>query len=104
MNESIINIGMFVTYGLLVIAALTAIVFAIIHMIGNFRKAIPTLIGIAVLVVIVLFSYAISTAEPYENATPTVSQWVGGGIRATMILVGLGVIAAVYTELSKLFR
>lgn len=104
MNESIINIGMYVTYGLLAIAALAAIVFAIIHMIGNFRKAIPTLIGIAALALIILISYAASTSEAYPNATPAVSQWVGGGITATMVLVGLGIVAAIFTEVSKLFR
>ena len=104
MNESVINIGMFVTYGLLGIAALTAIIFPVIQMFWNFRKAIPALIGIGVLVVIVLFSYAISTNEVYENAGPNVSQWVGGGITATMILVGMCIVAAVFTEVYKLFR
>ncbi len=104
MNESIINIGMYVTYGLLAIAAFAAIVFAIYHMIGNFRKAVPTLIGIAILLIIVLISYAVSTSEVYPNAGPTVSQWVGGGITATMVLVGLGLVAAIFTEVSKLFR
>ncbi len=104
MNESIINIGMYVTYGLLIIAALTAIAFSIIHMFDNIRKAIPTLIGIGVLALIVVFSYAISSAEPYENATPAVSQWVGGGITATMILVGLCIISAFFTEIYKYFR
>ena len=104
MNESVINIAMFVTYGLLAIAALAALIFSIVHMVGNIRKAVPTLIGIGALVVIILFSYAIATSEAYETATPTVSQWVGGGIHATMILIGLGVLAAIFTEVSKYFR
>lgn len=104
MSESVINIGMFITYGLLGIAALTAIIFPIIQMFWNFRKAIPALIGIGVLVVIVLFSYAISTNEVYENAGPNVSQWVGGGITTTMILVGMCIVAAIFTEVYKFFR
>ncbi len=104
MNESVINIGMYVTYGLLVIAALAAILFSIIHMFGNFRKAIPTLIGIGILAIIVVLSYSLSTAETYENAGPRVSQWVGGGITATMILIGLALVSAVFSEIYKLFR
>ncbi len=104
MNETLINIGMYVTYGLLGLAALSAILFSIYHMFGNIRKAVPALIGLGVLVVIILFSYSISTNEPYPDATPTVSQWVGGGITATMILVGLGLISAVFTEIYKYFR
>lgn len=104
MNESVIDIGMYVTYGLLVVAAVTAILASIIQMVGNFRKAIPALIGIAILVAIVLISYSTSTSEAYENAGPTVSQWVGGGIKATMVLVGLGLISAIFTEVYKYFR
>ncbi|MFO7873043.1 MAG: hypothetical protein R6U62_00995 [Bacteroidales bacterium] len=104
MNESVIDIGMYVTYGLLAIAAVSAIIFSLIHMVSDFRKAIPTLIGIGVLVLIVLFSYSIGTSETYENAGPAVSQWVGGGIRATMILIGLGLLSAVFTEVYKYFR
>ena len=104
MNESVIDIGMYVTYGLLVIAALSALVASIFQMITNFKKAIPALIGIAVLLIIVFFAYSISTNEVYDNASPTVSQWVGGGIKTTMILVGLALVSAIFTEVYKLFR
>ncbi len=104
MNESLINIGMYVTYGLLGLAALSAILFSIFHMFGNIRKAIPALIGLGALLVVILFSYSISTSEAYPDATPTVSQWIGGGITATMILIGLGLLAAVFTEIYKYFR
>ncbi len=56
------------------------------------------------MLVIVLISYASATSEPYENATPVVSQWVGGGINATFFLIGLGFVAAIFTEVSKYFR
>ncbi len=48
MNETLINIGMYVTYGLLGLAALSAILFSIYHMFGNIRKAVPALIGLGV--------------------------------------------------------
>ena len=104
MNESVINIGMYLTYALVGIAALAAIVFPIIQMFGNIKKAIPALIGVAVLVIIVLFSYSISSNEVYENAGSVTSQWVGGGIRATMILIGLAFFSAIFTEVYKFFR
>ena len=104
MNESLINIGMYVTYGLVAIAALTAVLFPIIQMFWNIRKSIPALIGVAVLVLIVLISYAVSTSEVYENAGPATSQWVSAGITTTMVLVVLGVVAAVFTEIYKLVR
>lgn len=104
MNESLIDIGIYITYGLVAIAALSAILFPIIQMFWNFRKSVPGLIGIAVLIIIVLISYSVSSSEPYENAGPAASQWISAGITTTMILVGLGVIAALFTEVYKLFR
>ncbi len=104
MNESLINIGIYVTYGLVAIAALSAILFPIIQLFWNFRKSVPGLVGIAVLVIIVLISYSISTNEVYEGYGPNVSQWVSGGITTTFLLVGLGVVSALFTEIYKLFR
>ncbi len=104
MNESVINIGMYVTYALVGAAALAAIIFPIVQMFGNIRKAIPALVGVGVLVLIVVFSYSISSSEVYENAGPVTSQWVGGGIRATMILIGLAFFSAIFTEVYKFFR
>jgi hypothetical protein len=105
-NETLINIGMYVTYGLVGLAVLTSVVFPIFFFVQDFRKAKGTLIGLGVLLVIIFFSYSISTNEAYEamNVGPNVSQWVGGGITATMILIGLGLLLAVFTEVYKFFR
>lgn len=104
MNDTLINIGIFVTYALIVVALLSTVFFAVFHMVRNFRKAKGALVGILILVAIILFSYAISTNEVYPTAGPVVSKWVGGGITATFILAGLAILAAVYTEVSKLFK
>ncbi len=106
MSESIINIGIYVTYVLVAIAVIGAVVFPIIQFGQDIRKAKGTLIGLAGLLVVIFFSYLISTAEPYEahGYGPTVSQWVGAGINATMLLIGLGLLAAIFTEVYKFFR
>ncbi len=106
MNETILNIGFYITYGLVAIAAISVILFPIFFFIQDIRKAKGALIGLAVLAAVLLFSYFISTNETYEgfNVSPMASQWIGGGITATMILIGLGLVAAVFTEVYKLFR
>jgi hypothetical protein len=105
-NETLINVGLYVTYGLIGLAVLASVIFPIIFFFRDFRKAKTTLIGLVALVAILLFSYAISTNEAYEamNVSPNVSQWVGGGITATMILIGLGLLMAIFTEVFKFFR
>jgi hypothetical protein len=106
MNEAVIDTAIVVTYILLGIAAISAVVFPIFHLITNFKRAKGALIGVVVLAVVLLIGYSLSTDEVYAgfNVTPAQSQWIGGAIKATMILVGLAVVAAVYTEISKLVR
>jgi len=104
MNESVINIGIFVTYGLIGLAAALVILSAIYRLVVNFKKAKNGLIGLAVLLVVLLIGYLLSTNEVYDGIGPNVSQLIGGGITATMILIGLGLVAAVFTEIYKLIR
>ncbi len=106
MNEAIIDTGIIVTYVLLGLAALSAVLFSIYHLIMQFKKAKGALIGFAVLIIVLLIGYSMATNEVYEGfaVSPNASQWIGGGINATMILIGLGIVAAIYTEVSKLVR
>jgi hypothetical protein len=106
MNDIIFDIGYYVTIALVAIAAISVIIFPIFFFIQDIRKAKGALIGIAVLAAVLFFSYFISTNETYEgfNVSPMASQWIGGGITATMILIGIGLVAAVFTEIYKLFR
>lgn len=105
-NETLIDIGMYVTYGLVGLAVLTSVIFPVLFFVQDFRKAKRVLIGLAVLLVVVFFSYSISSNEAYEamNVGPNVSQWVGAGITTTMILIGLGFLLAIFTEVYKFFR
>jgi hypothetical protein len=104
MSEGLVNTGIIIAYVLLGLAALAVIAFAVFQLVTNFKSARYGLIGLGVLIVIVLISYSLSTSEAYEDAGPAVSQWVGGGIIATYILVAIAFLSAVYTEVSKYFR
>ena len=106
MNETLINIAIYVTYALVGIAVIASVIFPVIFFIQDIRKARGALIGIAVLAIVILISWSISTNEAYEafNVGPAASQWIGGGITATMILIGMGLLAAVFTEVYKFFR
>lgn len=106
MNETIINIGIFVTYALVAVAVIAVVFFGIFQMVQNFGKAKTALIGVVVLAAIFFVAYALSTNEVYPNFNvgPTASQMIGGGITTTFILVALAFLAAVYSEVSKLFK
>jgi hypothetical protein len=106
MNETVIDTAIVVTYILIGIAAVSAVIFPIFNLVSNFKRAKGALIGVVVLAVVLIVGYSLSTNEIYQgfNVTPAQSQWIGGAIKATMILIGMAVVAAVYTEISKLIR
>lgn len=106
MNDTVINIGIYVTYFLVAVAVITTVLFSIFHMVQNLGKAKGALIGVLFLAVIVVIAYFLSSNEVYPkfNIGPVASKWVGAGILTTFILVGIALVTAVYTEVSKLFK
>ena len=105
MSESIINIGLFVTYVLVAVAVVSTLFFGLLQIVRNFGKAKGALIGIVVLLAIVLISFFLATGEPYPDfqVGAVASRWISAGISTTFVLVVLATEAAVYTEIKKLF-
>ncbi|MFO8068077.1 MAG: hypothetical protein R6U11_10900 [Bacteroidales bacterium] len=106
MNDQLfLDIAIYVTYALLGIAAFTAVMFPIIHFVQDFRKAKGTIIGLVALLAIVFIAFAFASNEPYaaQDVGSTTSKWISAGIITVFILIGVGIVSAIYTELSKLF-
>ncbi|TVQ82962.1 MAG: hypothetical protein EA393_16145 [Bacteroidetes bacterium] len=108
MSDALLNTGLIATYVLLGLAAIAAVGFSIAHLILNFKKAKGALIGMAILLIIFLIGFSFATSEVYAHVAIPVgesaSRIIGGGIHTTFILIGLAIVAAVFTEVSKLFR
>ena len=106
--ESLINIGIILTYLMVGFAALTAIGFGIKKMIQKTNNAKKTLYTIGGLVAVLIFSYIIASDEvlaSYEEykITASTAKKVGMGLTA-FYLLAIGAIGAVlYAELSKAF-
>jgi len=106
--ESLIDIGIILTYLMVGFAALTAIGFGIKKMIQKTNNAKKTLYTIGGLVVVLIFSYLIASDEvlgSYEKyeITASTAKKVGMGLNA-FYLLAIGAIGAVlYAELSKVF-
>jgi hypothetical protein len=106
MQDTIVNIGLIITYIMLGIATLTAIVFPVIFLIQDPKKAKNSLFGVLGLGVIFLVAYLLSSNEVYEEAkiSATVSQLVGGGIIMLYITLGIAVITAIYSEIARILK
>ena len=106
--ESLINIGIILTYLMIGFAALTAIGFGIKKMMKKTNNTKKTLYTIGGLVVVLIFSFLIASDEilgsyeKYEITASTAKQ-VGMGL-TTFYILAIGAIGAVlYAELLKGF-
>jgi hypothetical protein len=104
-----LDLGFYVFYALLIIAVALTIVFPIIHVLREPSTLLRSAIGVGVIVVLFLISYAISGSEVDLKAaalgvTPTSSKLIGGGLIMFYITLVLSVLALIYSEISKAFK
>ena len=106
--ESLINIGIIVTYLMVGFATIATLAFGVKKMIQNNKDANKTLYTIGGLLIICALAYFLSSSEvlnSYEKyeITSTVSKRVGMGLNM-FYLLGIGAVGAIlYTEFLKVF-
>ncbi len=92
------------------IAALTAILFPLIHVIRHPGKAKLMLLGLIVFGVILLIGYVFGTDTPLpvEISKTVISakslKLVDGGLKALYIFLGIGFLSILYYEISSIFK
>lgn len=97
-------------YLLMGVAAVSAIVFSVLNMVKNPKKAKNALIGIVALLVICGLGYAMGGSEIYtdidgkELADAATSKKSEGGLIAFYILAFLAIGSIVFAEVSKMFK
>lgn len=105
-----IDIALYLSYGLTILAAIAAIVFPIINSIGEPKSLIKSGIGFGALVLVFLIAWGISGSEftDYQanefGMTASLSKLVGGLLTMMYLLTGIAVIGIVYTEVSKIIK
>ena len=109
MNDLFIDIMFIVTYILLGVSVIGAIVFPIINMIGDFKKAKGSLVGIGIVAVLFIISYALSgneVLESYEKfgVTATSSRIIGASLIMMYIMSIGAIVMAVLGEVYKAFK
>jgi NADH:ubiquinone oxidoreductase subunit 6 (subunit J) len=106
--ESLVNIGIILSYVMVAFAALTAISFGVKKMMQNTNNAKKTLYTAGGLVVAFIIAYLLSSDEvlnSYEkyNTTASSSKQVGMGLITFYLLLFGAIVAILYAELSKVF-
>jgi len=97
-------------YLLLAIAAITAIVFPIISMAKDPKKAVNALIGIGVLLLVCAIGYALADAKEYVDydgnllADAASSRKSEAGLIAFYILGAAAIGSVIFSEVSKMLK
>lgn len=103
-----IDLGLWISYILLFAAIAGMVVFSLVNMFSDVKKAKGTLLGLGVLIALFLISFLFSGNEvlpKYEQLgiSANQSKMIGAGLIMLYIL-GIGtVVFAVYTEIRKIF-
>lgn len=103
-----IDAGLWISYILFIAAIAGMVVYSLVNMLRDTKKAKGTLIGVGVLVAIFLITFVISGNEvlpKYEEfgIDSSMSKMIGAGLIMSYLL-GVGtIVIAVYVEVRKLF-
>jgi hypothetical protein len=104
--ENFVNIGLYLSYVMLGIAALAAIVLPLINSLDKPQTLVKGAVGIVALLVLFLVSWGISGNEVMDSyvtagVDATVSKLVGGVLTMMYLLLGISIVGIIYTEISK---
>ena len=95
---------------LIYIAAGISLLFEVFHLVMNPKNAVRSFVSFGILGVITLLAYAMSDDTPLQlvafNAdnVPSMLTMAGTMLYGTYLLLGLVVVAILYSELSRLFK
>ncbi len=110
MSDQIVQFFLYVSYVLVLVAVLGAVVLPIvIALTQNPKSLLKVLAGVAVLAVVFGISYGLSGNEvtaKYTEAgiTEVSSQVVGGALTMIYLLLGIALVGVVVTEITKLIK
>lgn len=101
-----IDIALFISYGLTILAAAAAIIFPIVNSISQPQTLIKSGIGLGAILVVFLLSWAISGNEVSKEyaefgVQEGLSKFIGGLLIMMYALIALALGGIVYTEISK---
>jgi hypothetical protein len=108
MSDFITAYGLPFTYIVLGIAVLSAILFPLVQMFQDLKKARTAFLGIAAVIAVFFLCWAMAKNEPFAIGTIKVTgeqmQWVEAGIFTFYALLAISVAAILYSTVSRYFK
>lgn len=105
----IFDISLYVSYALVIIAILTALLLPLINSFSDPKKLVKIALGLGVLVVIFFIGYAVSSDEvtsvyARHGVDESSSKIIGGALITMYIFFVVSFLSIIFTEITKLFR
>ncbi len=108
MTDFIISFGIPLAYIALAIAIIAAVVFPVIYMIQDFKKARGAFVGVGLLVVLFLICYFLTSDGDYVAADIPVAEGqiklIEAGIYLFYITLVGSIVAILYSSVSRYFK
>lgn len=103
------DIALYVSYGLIIIAALSAIILPLINSFSDPASLIKTAVGVGAVIVIFFIGYAIAGSEVTATYTrfevdASASKWIGAALITMYIFLFGAILGILVTEVSKVFQ
>ena len=107
--EAVINIGLYVSYVLLGLAILSSLVLPLINSLDDKATLIKAGIGIGIILIIYVISWALSGNEVTEayikrDVGEGISKVIGGALIMMYMLFLVAIVGIIYTEISKAIK
>jgi hypothetical protein len=109
MEVFVSEFGLYISYALFAVGVLLAVVMPLIKAFDEPKKLVKAGIGLGGLLVVFLISWAIAGNEVTTMYTTKgvdvgLSKLVGGVLTMMYLLMGIAIVAIVYTEITKAFK
>jgi hypothetical protein len=104
-----LDIGLYVLYGLLLIAVASAVIFPLVNSLKDPKALIKSAIGLGAILVLFGIGYALADSEIPTTGiaaglTETNVRLIGAGLIMFYIVLVLAVLALIYSEISKALK
>lgn len=109
MEQDFVDIAIIISYVLLGLAVLAAIILPLINSLGNPKSLLQGLMGIVFIIILYGIAYAISGNEVTATFSKFgvdagMSKFVGASLITMYLLVVISIIGILFTEISKIFK
>lgn len=108
-GTGLVDIGLYISYALIVVAAIAAVVLPMIQSAGDPKSLLKSGVGLLGILVVFGIAYAISGNEVLPMYTnfgvgEAGSKLIGGGLITVYLLAIIAILAIVYTEVKSIFN